>query len=242
MAHHAIAHLYTALHQAHASQNVSSSATEVWTAAKATSTSSVPTPTSHTGDSNDAAGDSNDAAGGSDSGTCSSGGTTSSSSNSALSTARQTLAKDVQTIELASNTTVGQLTAAKAAFQTLATDGLSASSHSALESFENSLVTAYASGTTLSGDATLLGQFEALYTNSPTPQQATDLTAAYNALAAAVISSNITSSDIATINTDWAAVLAAEGSTSTATFAYFDLVTGRGGLGGYGHGSPEGCS
>ena len=92
-------------------------------------------------------------------------------------------------------------------------------------------MTDYASGTTLTGNATLLSQFEALYTSSPTTQETTDLTTAYNALAAAVTSSNITSADITTINTDWSAVLAAEGSTSTATFPYFQLVTGQAGHG-----------
>jgi hypothetical protein len=70
-------------------------------------------------------------------------------------------------------------------------------------------------------------KFEALYTGAPTAQQTTDLTTAYNALAAAVTSANITSADITTINTDWAAVLAANGSTSSATYPYFTLVTGR---------------
>jgi hypothetical protein len=42
-----------------------------------------------------------------------------------------------------------------------------------------------------------------------------------------VTSSNITSADITAINTDWAAVLAAAGSTSTNTFPYFELVTGQ---------------
>jgi hypothetical protein len=153
-------------------------------------------------------------------------GTTSSTSSTALSTARQTLRNDIQTIELASDTTIGELTAIRAAFQTLASDGLQASSSSALSSFENSLVKAFASGPTLTGNATLLAQFEALYTGSPTAQQTTDLTTAYNALAAAVTSSNITSADLTTIDTDYAAVLAAEGSTSTATFPYFSLVTG----------------
>jgi hypothetical protein len=78
-----------------------------------------------------------------------------------------------------------------------------------------------------------------LYTSSPTTQQTTDLTAAYNALAAAVTSSNITSANITTINTDWAAVLAAEGSTSTATYPYFNLVAGQVGHGGEGGG---GCA
>jgi hypothetical protein len=151
-----------------------------------------------------------------------------SSSNTALSSALTTLRGDIQKIELASNTTVGQLTAIRAAFETLESDGLSPSSFSALRTFENSLVTANASGTTLAGNSTLLSQFEALYTSSPTAQQTTDLTTAYNALAAAVTSAGITSANITTINTDWAAVLAARNSTSTATFPYFSLVTGAG--------------
>ena len=89
------------------------------------------------------------------------------------------------------------------------------------------MVTDFASGTTLDGDSTLLSEFEALYTSSPTTQETTDLTTACNALGAAVTSSNITSADITPINTDWAAVLAPEGSTSTATFPYFTLVTGQ---------------
>jgi hypothetical protein len=159
-------------------------------------------------------------------GTESTTGTTSSSSSTALSTARQTLRNDIQTIELASGTTIGELTAIRAAFQTLASDGLQPSSSSALSSFENSLVKSFATGTTLTGNAALLAQFEALYTSSPTTQQTTDLTTAYNALAAAVTSSNITSADLTTIDTDYAAVLAAEGSTSTSSFPYFSLVTG----------------
>jgi hypothetical protein len=52
-----------------------------------------------------------------------------------------------------------------------------------------------------------------------------------------VSSSNITAADITLINTDWAAVLAAEGSTSTASYPYFNLVTGQGdGFGGHGFG------
>ena len=133
------------------------------------------------------------------------------------------------------------MTAIRAAFQTLDSDGLQPSSRSALSSFENSLVTSFASGTTLTGNATLLAQFEAIYTSSPTTQETTDLTTAYNALAAAVTSSNITSADITTINTDWAALLAAEGSTSTATFPYFSLVTGGGPTGG-GPGMGLACS
>ena len=88
------------------------------------------------------------------------------------------------------------------------------------------MVTDFVSGTTLDGDTTLLREFEALYTSSPTTQETTDRTTACNALAAAVTSSNITSADITPINTDWAAVLAAEGSTSTATFPYLTMVTG----------------
>jgi hypothetical protein len=142
--------------------------------------------------------------------------------NSALPTALQALRSEVQTIESNSDTTVGQLTAIRVAFQTLASDGLAPSSRSALQSFENSLVTAYASGTTLPS----LTQFEDLYPNST--QHTADLTTAYNALVAAVPSSNITSADITAINTAWANVLAALKSTSTATFPYFSLVTGQG--------------
>jgi hypothetical protein len=100
-----------------------------------------------------------------------------------LTTALQTLKKDVQAIELASSVTVSQLTSIKVTFQTLQTDGLSPSSRSALSSFENSLVTTLASGTTLTVSATLLSQLEALYTSSPTATQTTDLTTAYNAQA-----------------------------------------------------------
>lgn len=146
--------------------------------------------------------------------------------NSALTTALQTLRNDIQKIELKSGTTVGELTAIRAAFQTLSSDGLEPSSYSALRSFENSLVKS-ATSENLTGNAALLQQFEALYTTSPTTQT-TDLTAAYNALAAAVTSANITSADITTIDTDWSAVLKAENSTSTATFPYFTLVTGQG--------------
>jgi hypothetical protein len=149
--------------------------------------------------------------------------------NTALKTALQTLKKDVQTIELASGTTVGELTAIRVSFTTLASDGLSLSSYSVLQSFENSLVTTNASSPgSLTNNATLLKQFEALYTSSPTAQQAKDLTTAYNDLAAAVTSAGVTSSDITTINTDWSAVLAASNSTSTSTFPYFSLVAGQG--------------
>jgi hypothetical protein len=129
------------------------------------------------------------------------------------------------------------LTAVKSAFQTLRTDGLTPSSRSALSTFENSLVT-NASGTTLAGNSTLLGQFMALYSSSPTTQQTADLTTAYNALAAAVTSAGITSQDITTINTDYAAVLAAANqSSSTARFPYFSLVASHeGDFGSFGGG------
>jgi hypothetical protein len=144
-----------------------------------------------------------------------------------VSTALQTLRTEIETIESASVTTVAQLAAIATAFDTLKSDGLEPSSQSALKSFENTLVTDAASGTTLTGNSTLLSQFEALYTSSPTAQETTDLTTAYNALAAAVTSSNITSAEITAINTDWSAVLTAKGSTSTDTFPYFELVTGQ---------------
>lgn len=134
---------------------------------------------------------------------------------------------DILSIEAQSDVTVSQLAAIASAFQTLKNDGLTPSSESALKSFENSLVTDYASGETLTGNSTLLAQFEALYTSSPTAQETTDLTTAYDALASAVTSSNITSADITTINSDYSALLSAEGSTSTDTFPYFDLVTGQ---------------
>jgi hypothetical protein len=156
-------------------------------------------------------------------------GDSSSSSNSTLSTAQQTLRTEVQSILSASGTTIGELTTIHTTFATLRADGLTPTSQSALTTFENSLVTSLTSGTTLANNATLLSAFEALYTATPTTQQTTDLTAAYNALAAAVTSSNITSADISAIDTDFAAVLAAEGNTSsTATYPYFSLVTGGG--------------
>jgi hypothetical protein len=151
------------------------------------------------------------------------------STNSALQTALKNLRTEVQTIEKASGTTIGELTTLKVAFQTLVSDGLKPSSRSALSSFENSLVTTNATTPgSLTGNATLLAQFEAIYTSSPTATQTTDLTTVYNALAAAVTSAGVTSTDITTINTDWSAVLAALNSTSTATFPYFTLVTGQG--------------
>jgi hypothetical protein len=139
-------------------------------------------------------------------------------------------------IEQSSGTTVAELAAIRSAFDTLTSDGLTPSSQSALTSFENSLVTAYASGTTLTNNSTLLSEFEALYgtSSSLTSQETTDLTTAYNALAAAVTSSNITSADITTINSDWSAVLSAEGSSSTATYPYFNLVVGQDDFGGPG--------
>ncbi len=129
-------------------------------------------------------------------------GTTSTTTNTALAAAEKTLQNDIQTIEASSNTTIGQLTAIRAAFQTISTDGLTPTSAAALSSFEDGLVTTNASGTTLAGNATVLAQFEALYTSSPTTQETTNLTTAYNALAAAVTSSNITSADISTIIAD----------------------------------------
>jgi hypothetical protein len=160
----------------------------------------------------------------------------SSSSSSTLSSALATLESDVLKIEQSSGTTVAELAAIRSAFDTLTSDGLTPSSESALTSFENSLVTAYASGTTLTNNSTLLSEFEALYgsSSSLTSQETTDLTTAYNALAAAVTSSNITSADITTINNDWSAVLSAEGSSSTATYPYFNLVAGQDDFGGPG--------
>jgi hypothetical protein len=217
--HHIHVHHEASVQTARSTASTTSAASETITGTTASTsgtTSSTPgTTASTTGTTASTAGT-----------TTSTNGMTTSTSSTALATARQTLRNDIQTIELASGTTIGELTAVRAAFQTLASDGLQASSWSALSSFENSLVKSFATGTTLTGNATLLAQFEALYTTSPTAQQTTDLTTAYNALAAAVTSSNITSADLTTIDTDWAAVLAAEGSTSTTTFPYFTLVTG----------------
>ncbi len=162
--------------------------------------------------------------------------------NSALSTAIQTLQSDIQTIQLASGTTVGEQTALRVAYQKLASDGLYPSSHASLSSFENTLVTTNATTPgSLTGNTTLLTQFQTLYTPSTgtlSTQQTADVTAAYNALAAAVTSAGITASDVTTVNTDWSAVLAAAGSTSTATYPYFSLVTGQGigDRGGFGFG------
>jgi len=175
------------------------------------------------------------------SGASSSSDTYSGSTDTALTTARQTLQADIQLIESNSGTTVGELTMIHTAFQTLKTDGLKPTSASALASFEDSLVTSFASGTTLTGNATLLSQFESLYTSAPTTQQTTDLTTAYGALAAAVTSSNITQANITTIAADWTAVLAADSSTSTPSFPYFSLVTGCAGGPGE-HGGGRGCS
>jgi hypothetical protein len=170
--------------------------------------------------------------------------TSSTTASSTLSTAKQTLQTEIQTVLSTSGTTIGELSALHISFQTLQTAGLKPTSGSALTSFENSLVTSFASGTTLTGNATLLAQFEALYSASPTAQQTTDLTTAYNALAAAVTSAGVTSADITAINTDFSAVLTAASSTSTATFPYFTLVTGGlggfGGIGGFGNRSMGG--
>jgi hypothetical protein len=153
------------------------------------------------------------------------------STNSTLTAALEALRSEVQTIESHSKTTVVELTAIRVALGKLATDGLAPSSYSALQSFENSLVTTNATtpGSIIQGGTnytTLLTQFEALYPNST--QYTTDLTTAYNALAAAVTSAGVTSDDITTIKTDWSAVLTALNSMSTATFPYFTLVTGQG--------------
>lgn len=215
VAHQALAHL----HHAHAVESTGATSSSAATAASSILSSSSSSSSSSYGSS-------------------------SSSSSSAVSAALQQLHSDILTIEQSSDVTVGQLAAIASAFETLKNDGLSPSSESALKSFENSLVTDFASGTTLAGNATLLSQFEALYgvsssssgsgsgitdvtTDVSTAQETADLTTAYNALAAAVTSSNITSADITTINNDWSALLSAEGSTSTNTFPYFDLVTGQ---------------
>ena len=133
------------------------------------------------------------------------------------------------------------MTAIHAAFQTLSSDGLKPSSSSALSSFEDSLVKSFANGTTLTGNSDLLSQFEALYTSSPTDQQTTDLTTAYNALAAAITSSNITSADLTTIDTDYTAVLAAASDTDGDTFPCFTLVNGEAGGVRGGYGMEGGC-
>ena len=219
LAHHAVAHLHAAVHSARASaEHTDRSSTTITTStavAATTSTATTSTVSTSSSDSGD-------------------------SSTSTLAAALAQLKSDVQTIELASGTTVGQLTAIAEAFQAIKSDGLTPSSRSALQSFENSLVTDYASGTNLTDNSTLLSDFEALYTSSPTTQETTDLTTAYNALAAAVTSSNITSADITTIDADWSAVLSAQGSTSTATFPYFQLVTGQPGPGPGGPGQGPG--
>jgi hypothetical protein len=211
VAHHAVAvHVHHADHRAHHAVTDSTAAsTTSTTTAAAASTSSSSSASSTTSSSDDSSSSS------------------STSSSTTVAAARAQLQSDVITIEEASGTTVAQLAAIASAFEALKTDGLTPSSQSALESFENSLVTDFASGTTLTGNSTLLSQFEALYATSPTTQETTDLTTAYNALAAAVNSSNITSADITTINTDWSALLSAEGSTSTNTYPYFELVTGQ---------------
>ena len=266
LAHHAIAHLHTAAHHAQQSQNSTTVASTTTTVASSTSiaptsTSVAPTSTSiasnneSTGSNNESTQSTNEPTESND-GSTESGGTEG-SSNPALSAAYKALQSDVQTIQLASGTTVGQLTAIRGAFHTLRSDGVSLTSESALASFENSLVTTNATTPgsltpgTSTGDA-LQSQFLALYTPTATStpplttQQTTDLDAAYTALAAAVTSAGITSMNIATINADWTTVLAAQtppGSTST-TYPYFNLVIGAGeGLGGWdggwGHGGDR---
>ncbi|MFO0908677.1 MAG: hypothetical protein U0794_10005 [Isosphaeraceae bacterium] len=188
---------------------------------------------------------------------------TTTTTNTALDTALTTLRNDINTILSSSSVTVAQINAINTAYRTLRTDGLRPSSPSALASFQDKLVTTYASGTAVVDNATLLEEFKAIFTTSPTDQQAADLTTAYNALAAAVTSSNITQANITTIDADWAAVVAARGTagtgkncdtttttstttsttTTTPTFPYFSLVTGQvpglGGRGGFG-GGPRG--
>jgi hypothetical protein len=215
IAHHAVAHL---MHHAHAAGTTATTSSSTATAATATALTSNTSSSSSSSSSDD---------------DCSS---SSSSSSTAVSAAVKQLHSDILTIEQSSGVTVGQLASIASAFETLKNDGLSPSSKSALKSFENSLVTDLASGTTLVDNSTLLSQFEALYTSSPTAQETTDLTTAYDALATAVTSSNITSADITTINNDWSALLTAKGSTSTDTFLYFDLVTGDSIHRGYGPG------
>jgi len=156
--------------------------------------------------------------------------------STAASAAIQALRTAVRAIEARSGVTVGDLTAITTAFGAVRADGLTPGSRAALTAFEDTLVRENAAGTLTADSATLLTQFEALDTATPTAQQTTDLTTAFNALVTAVAHSNITSADITTITTDYANVLAAEGSTSTATFPLSSLVTGRGGRGGFGGG------
>jgi hypothetical protein len=144
-----------------------------------------------------------------------------------LASALKALMNEIQIIKLGSTTTIGQLTAIEIAMRTLSAGGLSPSSTAVLESFEDRLVTASASGTILENNLGLLRQFEALYTSSPTTQETADLTVAYNALIAAVMSAGITAADISTINAGWSAVQAAQGNPSTTAFPFFTLVTGR---------------
>jgi hypothetical protein len=237
-AHGHVAHHVAALVHAHHHHSATTTSTSTGTSTSTSATSAASNSGTSTGSSTSTStGSSTSTSTGSGTSTSSDGscdgGSQGSSSNSAVSTALTTLRNDVLSIEQGSGTTVGELAAIRAAFNTLENDGLTPSSESALRSFEDSLVTAFASGTTLANNSTLLSQFESLYTSSPTTQQTTDLTTAYNALAAAVTSSGITSANITTINNDWSALLSAEGSTSTATYPYFNLVTGQGTFGGH---------
>ena len=224
IAHHAVAHLHHA-HDIESAARTGRIAAHTVTALTST-TSSSSSSSSSSDDSRSSRSESSSSSSSSSSDDSSddsdSGSSSSSNSSSAVSTAFKQLRSDVLTIEKASGVTVGQLATIASAFETLRTDGLSPSSHSALRSFENTLVTDFASGNT-----NLLSQFESIYTSSPTAQETTDLMTAYNALASAVTSSNITSADITTINTDWSALLSAKGSSSISTYPYFDLVTGQ---------------
>ena len=161
----------------------------------------------------------------------------SSSSSSTLATALATLKSDIQTIELASDTTVGQLAAIATAFETLKTDGLTPTSQSALESFENSLVTDFRLGDDLDRqrDAaeSIRGALHELADDAGNDRP-------HDGVQCARGGGDFLEYHVGghhAINTDWSAVLAAEGSTSTATFPYFQLVTGQAGRDqGRGHG------
>lgn len=139
--------------------------------------------------------------------------------------ALQQLRADVLAIEAKSVTTVAELTAIRSSLDALRADGLPAPTPSALGTFEDGLVKAYAAGDALAGDSALLASFEALYATAPTAAQANDLAAAYDALAAAVTSSNITAADLATIDADASA--ARGGTGHDASYPYFGLVLGR---------------
>ncbi len=155
--------------------------------------------------------------------------------STAVTTALQTLNGDVQTVTQSSGATVGEMATLQADLNALYAAGVRPTSFSALQSFENSLVTTLATNptTNLSTDTTLSTQFASLFTGTGTggTTPPTVVTNVYNDLANIVTSAGITSAQITTISNDWSALLAAEGSTSTATYPYFTLATGQGGLG-----------